>query len=42
MVTFFSISNNLNGKWNLDIDFLQVLTYGNILNFDSIENFEDS
>ena len=27
MMTFFRISYNSTGKWNLDIDFFQVLTY---------------
>ena len=39
IITFFCISYNLTGKWNLDIDFFQVLTYCNFPNFDLIEKF---
>ena len=37
MITFFRNSYNLTGKWNLDIDFFQVYTYCNFLNFGLIE-----
>ena len=37
IVTFFRISLNLTGKWNLDIDFFQVSTYCNFPNFSLIE-----
>ena len=36
-MTFFRILYNLSGKWNLDIDFSQVLTYCNFPNFSLIE-----
>ena len=36
-ITFFRISYNLTGKWNLDIDFFQVLTHCNFPNFSLIE-----
>ena len=32
IITFFRISYNLTKKWNLDIDFFQVLTYSNFPN----------
>ena len=35
--TFLRISYNLTGKWNLDIDFFQVLTYCKFSNFRLIE-----
>ena len=35
--TFFCILYYLNGKWNYDIDFFQVLTYSNFPNFGLIE-----
>ena len=34
---FFRISYNLTGKWNLDIDFFQVLTYCKLPNFSLIK-----
>ena len=34
---FFRLSLNLTGKWNLDIDFFQVLTYCNFFNYSFIE-----
>ena len=37
MITFFRISYYLTGKWNLGIDFFQVLTYCNFPNFSLIE-----
>ena len=36
-MTFFRISYNLTGKWNLDIDFFKVLTYCNFPDFGLIE-----
>ena len=33
----FCISQNLNGKWNFDIEFFQVLTDCNFPNFSLIE-----
>ena len=38
---FFCISFNLTGKWNLDIDFFQILTYYNFPNFNLIEKCYD-
>ena len=37
IITFFRISYNLSEKWNLDIDFFQVLTYYNFLKFGLIK-----
>ena len=37
IITFFRVSYNLTGKWNLDIDFFQVLTYCNFPSFGLIE-----
>ena len=36
---FFRISQNLIEKWNLDIDFFQVLTYCNFPNFSLVEKW---
>ena len=36
-ITFFRISYNLTGKWNLGIDYFQVITYCNFPNFGLIE-----
>ena len=37
IIIFFRISYNLTEKWNLDIDFFQVLTYCNFPNFSLVE-----
>ena len=37
IITFFRISYNLTEKWNLDIDFFQVLTYFSFPNFSLIK-----
>ena len=37
LLYFVCNSCNLIGKWNLDIDFFQVLTYYNFPNFDLVE-----
>ena len=37
--TFLRISYNLTGKWNLDIDFFQDLTYYNFPDFSLIEKY---
>ena len=37
IMTFFRISYNLTRKWNLEIDFFQVLTYYNFPNFSLIK-----
>ena len=43
METLLHISYNLTGKWNFNIDFFQVLTCCNIINFGLIkECYEDN
>ena len=43
IITFFRISYNLTGKWNLDIVFFQVLTDSNFPKFSLIkERYKDN
>ena len=42
MIMYFRISYNLTGKWNLDIDFFQALTYCNFPNFGLMEKYENN
>ena len=39
MISFLRILYNLTGKWNLDIDFFQVLIYCYFPNFGLIEKY---